>query len=54
VKIASLDEVDVRGKTVLLRVDINSPIDRATGNIADVLFSLFTFAAWQYLPLCRR
>ncbi len=34
-KIASLDEVDVRGKTVLLRVDINSPIDRATGNIAD-------------------
>lgn len=33
--IASLDDVDVRGKTVLLRVDINSPIDRTTGKIAD-------------------
>ncbi|MCJ7779199.1 MAG: phosphoglycerate kinase [Acidimicrobiia bacterium] len=34
-RIASLDDVDVRGKTVLLRVDINSPIDRTTGKIAD-------------------
>jgi phosphoglycerate kinase len=35
VRIASLDDVDVRGKTVLLRVDINSPIDRETGKIVD-------------------
>ena len=34
-RIASLDDVDVRGKTVLLRVDINSPIDRETGKIVD-------------------
>lgn len=34
-RIASLDEVDVRGRTVLLRVDINSPIDSTTGRIAD-------------------
>ena len=34
-KITSLDDVEVRGKTVLLRPDINSPIDRSTGLIAD-------------------
>lgn len=34
-KIRTLDDIDVRGKTVLLRVDINSPIDRPTGRIAD-------------------
>lgn len=32
---ATLDDVDVHGKTVLLRVDINSPIDRDTGLIVD-------------------
>jgi phosphoglycerate kinase len=31
----TLDDISVRGATVLLRVDINSPIDRATGRIAD-------------------
>ncbi|HDH26921.1 MAG TPA: phosphoglycerate kinase, partial [Actinobacteria bacterium] len=34
-KIASLDDFDVRGSRVLLRVDINSPIDQETGTIAD-------------------
>lgn len=33
--IATLDDFDVRGRTVLLRVDINSPIDRVTGKITD-------------------
>lgn len=33
--ITSIDDVSVRGRTVLLRVDINSPINRATGKIAD-------------------
>lgn len=34
-KITTLDDIDVRDRTVLLRVDINSPIDRASGRIAD-------------------
>lgn len=34
-RIATLDDVDVKGRTVLLRLDINSPIDPATGRIAD-------------------
>lgn len=33
--IPSIDDLDVAGKRVLLRVDINSPIDPATGEIAD-------------------
>ncbi len=33
--IATLDDLDVQGQVVLLRVDINSPIDRATGKIND-------------------
>ena len=33
--ISTLDDLDVRGRTVLLRVDINSPIDRASGKIND-------------------
>ncbi|MEM2674504.1 MAG: phosphoglycerate kinase, partial [Candidatus Hadarchaeales archaeon] len=32
-RIPTLDQVDVRGKTVLLRVDINSPLDPETGEI---------------------
>jgi phosphoglycerate kinase len=32
-KILSIDEADFRGKTVLLRIDINSPVDRTTKNI---------------------
>ena len=32
-RITSLDDVEVRGQTVLLRPDINSPIDRETGKI---------------------
>ncbi len=31
--ICTLDEVDVAGKTVLCRVDINQPVDRATGTL---------------------
>ena len=31
----TLDDVDVKGKTVLVRVDINSPIDPKTGEILD-------------------
>ena len=31
----TLDDADVNGKTVLLRVDINSPIDPSTGEIMD-------------------
>lgn len=34
-QITTLDDIDVRDRTVLLRVDINSPIDRKTGRIAD-------------------
>jgi phosphoglycerate kinase len=34
-RINALEDIDVRDKTVLLRVDINSPIDRASGRIAD-------------------
>lgn len=34
-KIVSLDDIDVRGRTVLLRVDINSPLDRTTKKIVD-------------------
>ncbi|MGB5379821.1 MAG: phosphoglycerate kinase [Acidimicrobiia bacterium] len=33
--IAALDDLDVQGRVVLLRVDINSPIDRTTGKITD-------------------
>lgn len=35
VRIATLDDLDVRSRTVLLRVDINSPIDPETGKIVD-------------------
>jgi phosphoglycerate kinase len=35
VTIATLDDLDVQGRVVLLRVDINSPIDRTTGKIND-------------------
>ena len=31
--IRTLDEVSVRGKTVLCRVDLNQPVDRATGTL---------------------
>ena len=34
-EITTLDDIDVHDRTVLLRVDINSPIDRDTGLIAD-------------------
>jgi phosphoglycerate kinase len=34
-EILAVDALDVAGKRVLLRVDINSPIDRATGEIID-------------------
>lgn len=34
-KIRSFADLDVQGKRVLLRVDINSPIDRTTGKIRD-------------------
>ena len=33
--IPTLDDLDVQGRVVLLRVDINSPIDRTTGKIND-------------------
>ena len=33
--IYTLDSLDVSGKTVLLRVDINEPIDRAADKITD-------------------
>jgi phosphoglycerate kinase len=34
-RVPSIDDLEVGGKTVLLRVDINSPIDPQTGRIAD-------------------
>ncbi|MCE4618462.1 MAG: phosphoglycerate kinase [Desulfurococcales archaeon] len=34
-KIGTLDDINVEGKKVLLRVDINSPIDPKTGDILD-------------------
>src|SRR3972149_5164917 len=33
--IMTLDDFDVKGKTVLLRVDINSPVDAVTKKIKD-------------------
>ena len=33
--ILTMDDIDVAGKTVILRVDINSPIDPATGQLKD-------------------
>ena len=35
VRIPSIDDIDVAGKKVLLRVDINSPVDLKTGQLAD-------------------
>ncbi len=34
--IRTLDEVSLRGKTVLCRVDINQPVDRATGTLKSI------------------
>ena len=34
--IKTLDEVEVRGKTVLCRVDINQPVDRASGTLKSI------------------
>ena len=34
--IKTLDEMDVRGKTVLCRVDINQPVDRAAGTLKSI------------------
>ena len=34
--IRTLDELDVKGKTVLCRVDINQPVDRAKGTLKSV------------------
>lgn len=34
-RIPSIDDIDVAGKKVLLRVDINSPVDLKTGQLAD-------------------
>ncbi|MDR0354336.1 MAG: phosphoglycerate kinase [Deltaproteobacteria bacterium] len=34
--IRTLDEMDVKDKTVILRVDINQPVDRKTGKLKDV------------------
>ncbi|HDS63767.1 MAG TPA: phosphoglycerate kinase, partial [Methanofollis liminatans] len=33
--IGTLTDLDISGKTVLLRVDFNSPIDPASGEILD-------------------
>ncbi len=34
-KLPTLDELDARGKRILVRVDINSPVDKASGKIMD-------------------
>ncbi len=34
-ELPTLDDVDVKGKTVIIRVDINSPLDPKTGEILD-------------------
>jgi len=34
--IRTLDEIDVKGRTVLLRVDLNQPVDRKTGTLRSV------------------
>lgn len=34
--IRSLDDFDVKGKTVLCRIDINQPVDRATGTLKSI------------------
>jgi phosphoglycerate kinase len=33
--IKTLDDIDVKGKTVLCRIDINQPVDRAAGRLKD-------------------
>ena len=33
--IHTLDDYDVRGKTVIMRIDINQPVDRAGGRLKD-------------------
>jgi len=35
-RIATLDDVDVEGRRVLVRVDINSPVKRETGELLDI------------------
>ena len=34
--IRTLDEVELQGKTVLCRVDINQPVDRAAGTLKSI------------------
>lgn len=34
--IKTLDEYDVKGKTVLCRVDINQPVDKATDTLKSI------------------
>ncbi len=34
--IKTLDDIDVEGKTVLLRIDINQPVDRESGTLKDI------------------
>lgn len=36
-KFLTLDDVDVEGKTVLLRVDLNTPIEPETGRLLDIM-----------------
>ena len=34
--IHTIDDFDVKGKTVLLRVDINEPVDKANNRLKDL------------------
>ena len=34
--IKTLDDFDVKGKTVLCRIDINQPVDRASGKLKSI------------------
>ncbi|NIP34818.1 MAG: phosphoglycerate kinase, partial [Thermoplasmata archaeon] len=35
-EVLTLDEVDLRGRTVLVRVDINSPVNPTDGSFLDI------------------
>ena len=48
--VLTLDEVDLEGRTVLVRVDINSPLDPETNVFLDDIFDLIACAIKLYSP----
>ena len=52
-KFLTLDDLDLQGKTVFLRVDINSPIDPSTGRILDDFRIRSTLKTLRELSDCK-